>query len=203
MTIIYLPTYHFWNCLFCTDYLQNYWYERTALVINRCDKKCVQKILIYKLVPYFRHHFVFCRHSRWKKPSVLSLQTYFLGPLWIVIKTAPKVYLQIHIFFFLGKCNTATHLSKANKRSSESNETLSVYDGVTVKIEYISTEDDEDSKSEDLASSKELLLSLEERKKVAASVTTIPLRQPLSANYKSSMITSVSDRTNSFNGKYM
>ena len=128
----------------------------------------------------------------------------FLGPLWIVKKTAPKVFLQKHIvFFFLGKCNTSTHLSKANKRSSESNETLSVYDGVTVKIEYISTEDDEDSKSEDLASSKELLLSLEERKKVAASVTTIPLRQPLSANYKSSMITSVSDRTNSFNGKCM
>ena len=126
----------------------------------------------------------------------------FLGPLWIV-KKLPLKYFYEYISFFLGKCNTSTHLSKANKRSSESNETLSVYDGVTVKIEYISTEDDEDSKSEDLASSKELLLSLEERKKVAASVTTIPLRQPLSANYKSSMITSVSDRTNSFNGKYM
>ena len=103
--------------------------------------------------------------------------------------------------FFLGKCNT--HLSKSNKGSSESNETLSVYDGVTVKIEYISEDDDDDSKHEDLASSKELLLSLEERKKVAASVTTIPLRQPLSANYKSSMITSVSDRTNSFTGKWL
>ena len=122
--------------------------------------------------------------------------------MWIV-KKLPLKYFYEYISFFLGKCNTSTHLSKANKRSSESNETLSVYDGVTVKIEYISTEDDEDSKSEDLASSKELLLSLEERKKVAASVTTIPLRQPLSANYKSSMITSVSDRTNSFNGKYM
>ena len=69
-----------------------------------------------------------------------------------------------------------------------------------MKIEYISDGGDQDSKNGDLASSKELLLGLEERKKMAASVTTIPLRQPLSANYKS-LITTATDRTNSFMGK--
>ena len=125
-------------------------------------------------------------------PTPPQYETFFMDPFYITLLLSSPLLATL-----------LPPLSKANKRSSESNETLSVYDGVTVKIEYISTEDDEDSKNEDLASSKELLLSLEERKKVAASVTTIPLRQPLSANYKSSMITSVSDRTNSFNGKCM
>ena len=42
---------------------------------------------------------------------------------------------------------------------------------------------------------------LEERKKIAASVTTVPLRQPLSANYKS-MVTSTTERIGSFSGRY-
>ena len=44
-------------------------------------------------------------------------------------------------------------------------------------------------------------LGLEERKKIAASVTTVPLRQPLSANYKS-MVTSTTERIGSFSGRY-
>ena len=99
-------------------------------------------------------------------------------------------------FVFPGNCDGT--LSSAKKDSSVSCETLSVFDGITVKIEYISSE--EESKNGDFANSKELLLGLEERKKVAASVTTVPLRQPLSANYKS-VITTAPDRTNSFSGK--
>ena len=51
-------------------------------------------------------------------------------------------------------------LTKAKKGSSESCDTLSVYDGITVKIEYISDGEEEENepKNGDIASSKELLL---------------------------------------------
>ncbi len=93
-------------------------------------------------------------------------------------------------------------------------ESLSVFDGVTVKIEYITDNVNNavetGSKDKDIAitpttttttstsnsvstlrkteakSSKELLLGLEERTKRAEG-STVPLRQPLSANYRSSV----------------
>ena len=52
-----------------------------------------------------------------------------------------------------------------------------------------------------ISSSKELLLSLEERKKAAAEVSTIPLRQPLCANYKSIVTHAPTNRQNSFIGE--
>ena len=79
-------------------------------------------------------------------------------------------------------------------------EALSVFDGITVKVQYIGDEEssvDATSKNGVINSSKELLLGLEERQKKEA--TTVPLRQPLCANYKS-IVTSTT-RQNSFMGK--
>ena len=98
-------------------------------------------------------------------------------------------------------------------------EGLSVYDGITVQVQYIGDSEQESSTSTGgikeksggpsngliSGSSKELLLSLEQRKKAAAEVTTVPLRQPLCANYKS-LVTSSSQsantRQNSFTGRW-
>ena len=89
---------------------------------------------------------------------------------------------------------------------------LSVFDGITVKVHYIgdeqqavgnSSETNSTGKAATLSkngvinSSKELLLGLEEKRK--KEVTTVPLRQPLCANYKS-IVTSTT-RQNSFMGK--
>ena len=80
-------------------------------------------------------------------------------------------------------------------------EALSVFDGVTVKVQYIGDEENgtgtapaENGISSTVAngvikSSQQLLLGLEERKKAAAEVTTVPLRQALSANYKNTVTT--------------
>ena len=81
-------------------------------------------------------------------------------------------------------------------------EALSVFDGITVKVHYIGDEersevDSTSDKNGVINSSKELLLGLEERQKKEA--TTVPLRQPLCANYKS-IVTSTT-RQNSFMGK--
>ena len=80
-------------------------------------------------------------------------------------------------------------------------EALSVFDGITVKVHYIGDEersevDSTSDKNGVINSSKELLLGLQERKK---EVSTVPLRQPLCANYKS-IVTSTT-RQNSFMGK--
>jgi hypothetical protein len=87
---------------------------------------------------------------------------------------------------------------------------LSVFDGITVKVHYIGDEQAVGSsgtnstgkaatlsKNGVINSSKELLLGLEEKRK--KEVTTVPLRQPLCANYKS-IVTSTT-RQNSFMGK--
>lgn len=87
-------------------------------------------------------------------------------------------------------------------------EALSVFDGITVKVQYIG--DDESGSACNstgmnsngiINSSKELLLGLEERKKAAAEVTTVPLRQPLCANYKTIVTSTANSRQNSFTGK--
>ena len=93
----------------------------------------------------------------------------------------------------------------AGKANSEA---MSVFEGVTVKVEYIGGGDVAAMAAEtgcirkngELTSSKELLLGLEERKKVAAEVTTVPLRQALSANYRSTITTTSVGRNLSFTG---
>lgn len=72
------------------------------------------------------------------------------------------------------------------KKDQVSCESLSVFDGVTVRVEYIG-----DQKDQQLSSyhSNDLLLGLEERKKrTAEDSPTVPLRQPLSANYRDRVV---------------
>jgi hypothetical protein len=93
-------------------------------------------------------------------------------------------------------------VDKSKTASSLSCETLSVFDGVTVRVEYIVDDDISNGnlKDNNLTSSKDLLIELEERKRAAAQVTTVPLRQALSANYKSTTIPTavLNGRTESF-----
>ena len=86
--------------------------------------------------------------------------------------------------------------------SNLSCEALSVFDGVTVKVQYIGDEDhllpaasNNGTANGVIKSSQQLLLGLEERKKAAAEVTTVPLRQALSANYKNTAVTTVKNHS--------
>ena len=74
---------------------------------------------------------------------------------------------------------------------------------MTVKVQYIGDEEQNGTGTAPanstgisnavangvIKSSQQLLLGLEERKKAAAEVTTVPLRQALSANYKNTVTT--------------
>ena len=73
---------------------------------------------------------------------------------------------------------------------------------VLLEVQYIGDDADSSNSGKNgvINNSKELLMGLEERKKAAAEVTTVPLRQPLCANYKS-IVTSANTRQNSFMGK--
>ena len=76
-----------------------------------------------------------------------------------------------------------------------------MFDGVTVKVQYIGDEDhllptaNNGTANGVIKSSQQLLLGLEERKKAAAEVTTVPLRQALSANYKNTAVTTVKNHS--------
>ena len=91
--------------------------------------------------------------------------------------------------------------SNGKPSSNLSCEALSVFDGVTVKVQYIGDEDhllptaNNGTANGVIKSSQQLLLGLEERKKAAAEVTTVPLRQALSANYKNTAVTTVKNHS--------
>ena len=126
------------------------------------------------------------------------------------------------IYFYSSQYLLAVDTKKSPEASSQNHikkplscdTALSVFDGITVKVHYIGEEQQASamgsesdtnsagkaatlSKNGVINSSKELLLGLEEKRK--KEVTTVPLRQPLCANYKS-IVTSTT-RQNSFMGK--
>ena len=101
-------------------------------------------------------------------------------------------------FSFSGKPIESKPQSNGSAKNTLSCEALSVFDGVTVKVQYIGDEESGSVpvKTSDITvtngvikNSQQLLLGLEERKKAAAEVTTVPLRQALSANYKNTVTT--------------
>ena len=113
-----------------------------------------------------------------------------------------SVHCILCISIFSGKPKVKVENQSNGKPSSNlSCEALSVFDGVTVKVQYIGDEDPANRTVSNgaIKSSQQLLLGLEERKKAAAEVTTVPLRQALSANYKNTAVTTT--KNHSFLGK--
>ena len=149
------------------------------------------------------------------KSSINSLFIQRCQIEWQEVKKGKKTYFCSSLYLLAVDTKKSLEASSQNhiKKPLSCDPALSVFDGITVKVHYIgdeqqavgnnSSETNSTGKAATLSkngvinSSKELLLGLEEKRK--KEVTTVPLRQPLCANYKS-IVTSTT-RQNSFMGK--